>query len=155
MGHLGDPRPQYRVWTKITYSNGRYTLDGTPYLTRRELISTPWFGVFIHWIHREDLDRDMHNHPWPFLAIALKGGYMQQYQHADQSTHHLGSVSTRTGWRGRLNWMPRSSRHRIAIVQPAGAVTLVFRGPKTQHWGFFTPTGFVPWENYVDHWEPS
>src|SRR5262249_22689414 len=48
-----------------------------PYMIRWRLIETPWFGVFFHRILRDDADRHLHDHPWPFVSVILRGGYFE------------------------------------------------------------------------------
>src|ERR1700728_4812444 len=49
--------------------------DGDPYLDRLRLVQTPWFGVYLHHIHRADRERDPHDHPWWFASLVLAGSY--------------------------------------------------------------------------------
>jgi len=45
--------------------------NGRPYLDRLRVLQTPWFSVLLHRIHEPDLDRDPHDHPWPFVSLIL------------------------------------------------------------------------------------
>ena len=51
--------------------------EGDPYLDRLRIIQTPWFGVYLHHIHRPDSDPDPHDHPWAFASLVLTGSYRE------------------------------------------------------------------------------
>ncbi|MFW6184410.1 MAG: hypothetical protein ACOC8X_11485, partial [Chloroflexota bacterium] len=58
-----------------------YDDQNRPYLTRNYLSHKnreTWPGVFLHYFHRSDSDRELHNHPWDTaVAIILTGGYWE------------------------------------------------------------------------------
>lgn len=85
--------------------------SGAPvvYLRRWYLWRCKAFSVRIHHIMLPDLDRDPHDHPWPFLSIILKGGYREHWcpveQYTADSPHHmvmnkmwLGFFTRHIGW---------------------------------------------------------
>ena len=51
------------------------------YLTRWRLVECPWFGVYLHAIRIDDSDRHLHNHPWAFCSLVLRGGYVEAGPH--------------------------------------------------------------------------
>lgn len=117
------------------------------------------FALRVHKISTIDYDRDMHNHPWSFISIVLRGGYTEkrpmfeeprflrchdiesgEWIDYEPSLHYMrlpGSIALRRA----------SDRHVISAVLP-DTYTLVFQFRKVQEWGFFTPKGFVPWREY-------
>lgn len=114
------------------------------YLKRLRIIQTPWFGVYLHWIYLPDRDRDPHDHPWPFVSMTLKGGYVEEITDPTKGEIWSNSNPQFTG-----HTMPMHLAHRIRHLDP-GTVTLVLVGARKRTWGFWTPEGFVPWHNYVD-----
>lgn len=120
---------------------------GDVYLDRVYLIQTPWFGVMFHRIHRPDNQRDLHNHPWAFLSIVLRGWYNEEVpcECGLISGNHTKQRTVR--W---INFKGLSGRHRIAYCSRKPIWTLVFTGPKCQTWGFFVDDGtrFVKWTEY-------
>lgn len=52
--------------------------DRDLYLTRWYLLRFKSFAVFLHYFHRSDEDRALHDHPWNFITIPLWRGY---YEH--------------------------------------------------------------------------
>lgn len=46
---------------------------------------------------------------------------------------------------GRLTFRPAWAAHRLELVEGRPAWTLWIRGPNRRAWGFYTPTGWIPW----------
>lgn len=119
--------------------------EGRTFLRRRG-IETPWFGIMLHRIDQPDPGMDLHDHPWSFVSLILRGGY-------GEWAADTRSASDRPAWRYRQwrRWsvhpMPLHIAHRIVFTMP-GTVTLVLRGPKVRRWGFYLPEGWVDWEDY-------
>lgn len=101
--------------------------DGrTVYMLRLTLLATPLFGIQLHWIYRPDNQRELHDHPWDFLSIMLRGFYRED---------------TPAGRRERrwFNWKRAEGRHSIRYVSRSPVMTLVFRGRERRPWGFWVP----------------
>lgn len=119
--------------------------DGIPYLFRRRLIQTPWFGVYLHDIFEPDADRDPHNHPWSFLSIVLRGSYTETLHTLPYVL--LDATREQTWKRWSVHRMGRETAHRISYAAPA-LKTLIITGPRRSNWGFFTDDSFVAWQEY-------
>lgn len=115
------------------------------YLDRLRLVQTPWFGVYLHRIEQPDLDRDPHDHPWPFASLVLRGGYREMFHPRPRIANH--GVEREWG-RWSLHTMGIETAHRIRSVEPR-TVTLVFVGRLVRKWGFWTEQGFAPWKEYL------
>jgi hypothetical protein len=127
-------------------SDGRWVLwrwkivSQNTYITRLDIIRTPWFEIKVHWMAGPDPERDPHNHPWPFLSIILHGMYCER-RHTSWDTWTLH-------WHRWFNWSHDMTKaHRIVAVAPK-TTTLVITGRRRQEWGFQTKEGFVPWHAY-------
>lgn len=104
------------------------------------------FGICIrvHEILRSDNGTDPHDHPWPYLSIVLKGGYVE-YRFNDEceitsaGKHGVGSVLLR-----------RARSLHLLVVEPGKTCTTLFiMGPKSQSWGFLTrDRGKINWRDY-------
>jgi hypothetical protein len=140
------PFPAVRIF-------GRDEHHGEVYLTRFFLTPvTRWGAVYLHCFHREDLDRDPHDHPFNFWTIPLGRAYVEEvFEHVSNCLHEV----TVPAWRVSL----RPARHRHRILRPLKGGwplwTLVFRGSNVRKWGFWTHAderstkrGFVPWKEY-------
>lgn len=134
---------RWALWDKVDI--GDKDENGKPLLTRLRIVSTPWFGVMVHWLHRKDADRDLHDHPWPFASVIIRGGYTETYRLSTNGTvHHR----RRTRFKNPVTFASFKFRHRITRVEP-GTVTLILRGPKTREWGFWVDG--VAWMPHYDY----
>ncbi|MGH7208112.1 MAG: hypothetical protein ACREIL_01875 [Nitrospiraceae bacterium] len=152
----GDPRPwQLWRWMDIFGPSVVSRSHEELYLRRLYLLRTPWFGVMLHWIKREDWDRyALHDHPWEFWRFIVWGGYTEQvawpYVDNQDGSPGLTDGADVTHKRFRLSKFPTGAFHCISSVKP-GTVSFVINGKKNNSWGFFVPgTGKVPWRDYVD-----
>jgi hypothetical protein len=147
---LNDHRAQGKPQTNRRWAfNSRFLIGkpGNPMMERWRLIQTPLFGVYIHFIFREDLDPVPHDHPWRFWSFVLRGGYAEEY-HPDVRNTRAPSEHRAFGpmaWR-RCHLFPLGAAHRITSVDP-GTVTLVVVGRKVRTWGFYEYGRFVDWRD--------
>jgi len=109
--------------------------DGSPYLTRWYLVRVfrRWVpGVFLHYFHRSDHDRELHNHPWKWaVAIILRGGYYEHRLERNKETRvrYLPPIS--------VNLLTPDTFHRVVLLdEKKGAWSLFIAGPKFREWGF-------------------
>lgn len=138
---------------------------GKTHFDRLYLFRCRWFGILLHRLRRPDHDRDMHDHPWSFLSIVLKGGYTEvvpgecDLQRMWIDGRLVGVKEITDGFRfvpDRVRMIDffnfkratRSDPHRISYVAP-GTLTLVFHGPKRRDWGFHTERGWIPHRRYL------
>jgi hypothetical protein len=120
--------------------------DGEVYLERwgLELGRKGRFGgVFVHHMNAPDPGADLHDHPWWFFSIILKGSYDEQ--RALTRTPHKTECRLRK--RFSIGSTARTLCHTIFAVEP-GTWTLVVHGPRRGDWGFYTPEGWTYHENY-------
>ena len=103
-------------------------LEGEPYLIRYYLFlkDRTWFpfNKFLHNFRKSDID-DLHDHPWPFMTIILKGGY---YEHTPKGKFWRGV--------GHIGWGASANLHRLELKPGVYPWTLFFVGPKRKEWGF-------------------
>lgn len=126
------------------------TKDGDPYLTRWWLLpygETRYRArrhmpaVLLHRIHRPDHDRAMHDHPWWFVTIVLRGGYVER-----RDVNGLVQVQYRRA--GRWAFRRATDLHTIASVEE-NTWTVCVVGPKRREWGFMGPDGWVDWRTFT------
>jgi len=116
------------------------------YLRRWYLFRCKAFSVRLHHIVMEDVDRWPHDHPWPFVALILWGGY-------DEKWGPEGTVVPAMVKRVRFaNFHHATDVHKITRFYRAekGAWTLCLTGKESRRWGFTTPEGWVWWSDAID-----
>lgn len=134
--------------------------DGRPLLVRYRLLFTPWWRVYVHHFVESDSGRDVHSHPWNFLTLILRGGYLEtvpieRYRRrilAGKWPPHWPTPPLEQHFRrpGSLLWRPHRWVHRVDLRDGREAWTLiVVSAKKGREWGFLTPEGYVPWQDYV------
>lgn len=116
------------------------------YLTRWRVLQTPWFAIYLHRINMPDKDRHLHNHPWNFWSLILRGGYIETW--ADQNPF-VATVRRERLWRGgTVHRLALDEFHSITRLVRVPTWTLLVVGRRQQVWGFATPEGFVDHATY-------
>ena len=93
----------------------------------------------VHQIMRSDNDRALHDHPWSYLTVILKGGY---WEITDDGRRWYGP--------GSVLWRPYGSRHRLELPEGCDCWSLFVTFKKRGSWGFYTRNGWVQHNDYVD-----
>lgn len=155
--------------------------NNEPYLIRWTIlgfgIDSSWFSIKLHNILISD-EECLHNHPWAFISIILKGGYTEHTKalpwsyklskwsrpvisekngfHVQHKTFKAGSILFRPAhWSHRLELgKTLSSKPSLDsngfVEYPIPTWTLVFTFRKIQRWGFFTKHGWIPHWKYAE-----
>jgi hypothetical protein len=126
-------------------------VENEPYLERyylflRERERFP-FNVFLHKFLKSDPD-DVHDHPWPYATLILKGGYWEWIPHFDTVGRKTGEYQV---WRGpgHFRVSKANSFHRIELDPDITAWTLFMPGRKCRDWGFLVKNKWIQWEQYL------
>lgn len=83
------------------------------------------FNVFLHRFLKSDPD-DLHDHPWPFMTVILKGGY---WEHTPKGKFWRGP--------GTVRLASSNALHRVELDPNVPETwTLFFPGPQIKEWGF-------------------
>lgn len=140
----GKPSPDWALMDRF-----HIVKDGRLYLDRLRIVQTPWFGVMLHRIHAPDLDRDPHDHPWPFMSLILRGSYSERLWHRPAE---IALRSDHPVLRYHPRWSLKTVRlhqaHKITVVSE-GLLTLVITGRRHGSWRFWTDVGPVDWREYL------
>ena len=140
---------------------------------RRWILTTPLGTIRIHHITRPDADPELHDHPWNFVSLVLKGWYEEERPTPeivsfvrkdllcpepvdrlvrdlvlralapDSAFRIFRRVTSREA--GSVAYRHASDPHRITAVSPGGVWTLVFTGRLIRDWGFWTDKGWIGW----------
>lgn len=128
----------------------------TCYMTRGILTPPTRRGqLYLHVFHREDLDRDPHDHPFDFWTLPLNKGYIEDV-YSEGSECFLRVHVPRWRW----SFRPAEHCHRVVETDDGRwpLVTLVWRGPSKRRWGFWVHTRealdatkrrWVLWKDYI------
>jgi hypothetical protein len=105
------------------------------------------FNIFLHKFLKSDPD-DVHDHPWPYATLILKGGYYEWTPEFDSAGVKVGEVRH---WRGpgHFRICSSTSYHRIELASDVECWTLFMPGPQRRDWGFLTGRGWVQHEQYL------
>lgn len=121
-----DEKSRWQFMAARTIGDGQ-----TTYMKRLCILTTPWFSIKLHRIFRKDGQRDLHDHPWNFLSIILRGFYREDT---------VDGIKERR-W---LNFKRAEDRHSIRYVSRSPVWTLVVTGRRRRRWGF--------WVKYREPW---
>jgi len=133
-------------------------IDNEPYLERYYLFLKDRgehfpFNVFLHRFLKSDID-DLHDHPWPFATLILKGGYYEWTPQFGADGKKIGEIARWCG-PGSFRWAPANSYHRIELDPTVECWTLFMPGPKQRDWGFMVKNQWVQWEQYLKNRKAS
>ncbi len=100
------------------------------------------FNIFLHKFHCSD-GPDLHDHPWPYATLILRGGYHEWVPIYEGTT----IVGQQKVWRGpgHFRVCKANSFHRIELEEGITAWTLFMPGPQQRLWGFLTHKN---WRNF-------
>lgn len=105
---------------------------GELHFKRWEIIKTPFGSIWLHAIYKPDADKHLHNHPWDFKSIILKGSYKELTE--------KGIVHQTPG---KFNVINGENYHKILDVESDVVYTLVFVTPTKRQWGYNVDGEFV------------
>lgn len=133
-----------KQWVKGWLSGGPHFIIGPRYLLRWYVVPrNPWLNVYLHQFLHDDEDRALHDHPWWFISLMLKGGYFEV---------------TQTGFKGRgfpsIVYRKPEYAHRVVLPrkpnnEPQPCWTLVITGRVVRDWGFHCPQGWRHWKEFT------
>ena len=106
------------------------------------------FNIFVHKFLKSDPD-DVHDHPWPYATLILKGGYYEWIPQFDKQGNKFNEIAV---WRGPGSFRVcgADSYHRIELDPSVTAWTLFMPGPQEKEWGFLVKNKWVHNEEYLE-----
>jgi hypothetical protein len=126
-------------------------VDNEPYLERyyvflKDRTRFP-FNVFLHKFLKSDPD-DVHDHPWPYATLILKGGYYEWIPQFNNQGEKIGEIAK---WRapGHFRFCSATSYHRIELDPNVTCWTLFMPGPQKREWGFLVKNKWIPNGDYL------
>jgi hypothetical protein len=112
--------------------------------TRYQLAKTRWFNIYLHQLYAPNWHPECHDHPWGFVAILLRKGYLERVGDKDHR-RRIGSILFR----------PAVFTHNV--ITPYGeSWSIIFTNAKHRDWGFKPCDRIVekvkPYQEYIDLW---
>lgn len=133
-------------WIKGWLSGEPHFVIGDRYLLRWYVIPRNRFlNVYLHHFLHDDEDRALHDHPWWFVSIMLRGGYAEVVLDDRCVERHAPSIAFRRA----------EHAHRVMLFRNpfSGGVircwTLVITGRVVRDWGFLCPQGWRHWKLFT------
>ena len=111
--------------------------DGVLHFRRWQVIKTRWFAIYIHGIYKADEDLHLHNHPWKFVSLILKGSYIERLPGHVINPRLAGT------------WVYRDTTrfHQIDSLLSPKVYTFNIM------WGFKDTWGYMVRDTFIDHKE--
>ena len=105
------------------------------------------FNVFLHKFLKSDPD-DVHDHPWPYATLILKGGYYEWIPQFNSLGEKIGEIRM---WRGpgHFRVCSATSYHRVELCDGVECWTLFMPGPQKREWGFLVNNNWVHNDIYL------
>jgi hypothetical protein len=106
------------------------------------------FNAFLHKFHKGD-PGDVHDHPWPYFTLILKGGYYEWVPKVNSKKEMIGEIRH---WRGpgHFRFCSANSYHRIELKEGVTPWTLFMPGPQRQEWGFLVDNTWIHNDKYLE-----
>jgi len=135
--HQAQKRPYRHL---MGYMGRWYLLPGGPAAEE----ASKWLrwlpvAIRVHHIQTADSGRDLHDHPFDFRTVILRGGYVEEDLAGDVRGYIAGDTY----------FSPAERFHRISGVARGGAWTMVFIFSRRNQWGFLTEDGKVGHREYL------
>jgi len=115
-------------------------LDGSDYLIRWQFPLCRGRAIYLHKIlQSDDKGRPLHDHPWNFVSILVKGRYTEISKRG----------RTLRSW---LNASHAEGAHRVELFERDGkeipVYSILIRGKTIREWGFHTKNGWQSWKEF-------
>lgn len=104
---------------------------GDVHFRRYRLIQTPWFALYIHHILKSDEDRDLHDHPWNFSSLILKGSYAEMWKKSPLFKVNRNQVY----YPGDIVKHAAEDAHKITLMSKDVWTLVLVSGPR-RPWGY-------------------
>jgi hypothetical protein len=148
-----DPAGAYLLRWYLTPWRGWYRHIDETQRTRWQRLAV-WLSqrlpnVYLHKFLRSDDERALHDHPWAWASLLLRGSYIEH-------TIAAGGIHKRTvRTRGSLKLCGPRAAHRVELWDslsngPSPCWTLFITTPILREWGFHCPQrGWVHWRDFT------
>lgn len=131
MAKLASGRsPKWAFFERFEVPN--YDTDGN-YLIRWRIIQTPLFALYLHRFDGPDPRSTLHDHPYNFTSVVLRGGYVERRLNPEtlivNENHKIK----------RFNRVRATNAHAIKSLTRTPTWTVLFVGRRVRQWGYLDP----------------
>jgi hypothetical protein len=105
---------------------------GDVHFKRWQILKTPFGSIWLHAIYKADQDKHLHNHPWDFTSVVLKGSYIEQT-----------TLGNKRQYPGKINVRNGEDYHKILEVESPVVYTLFFASKPKRQWGYRVVGKFI------------
>ena len=105
------------------------------------------FNIFLHKFLKSDPD-DVHDHPWGYATLILKGGYYEWTPQFNSKGQKIGEIARWCG-PGSFRTASADSYHRIELDPDVECWTLFMPGPQKREWGFLVNNKWIHNDQYL------
>jgi len=105
---------------------------GDVHFKRWQILKTPFVSIWLHAIYKADQDKHLHNHPWDFTSVVLKGSYIEQT-----------TLGNKRQYPGKINVRNGADYHKILEVESPVVYTLFFASKPKRQWGYRVVGKFI------------
>ena len=113
--------------------------EGVLHFQRWNILSTPWFSIYFHKIYKADEDKHLHDHPWNYTSICLKGEFTEEREF-QTNLKNLGILEEHIPYSVvetfRVVRRKAESFHKIKKLLTPEVWTLFFVGKRRREWGY-------------------
>lgn len=145
--------PERRIHTDGDLYMRRFYLSGPmpqelaerwPESDRPPVVPGRGITTYLHCIHRPDMVRHLHNHPWSARVRILWGAYSE----VRFLSRMRAGTSTLLREAGDVYELEHSDYHHISQLATSRVWTLFSHTPKKQGWGFWVDGKHIPHREY-------
>jgi hypothetical protein len=114
--------------------------SGVLHFRRYRILNLGKFGaVYLHYIYQADKDLHLHNHPWNYIQIPLKGKYLEEVENDVINLVKPFQINKRNGLK----------YHKIKVLLNPKIITLFFVGKRyNEDWGYLVDGKNIPQNEY-------
>lgn len=136
--------------------------EDDPYLKRWLVVPRNKFpfNIYLHKFCRSDDDRALHDHPWDWWSILLKGGYTEHFEGGSRRRPQFSIAHRRAEEAHRVELdaycaCPDGDDGSGIVCKEKPAWTLFITASKRREWGFHCPKGWMHWEKFTEGGTPT
>jgi hypothetical protein len=118
-----------------------YSRSGELHFSRFAILESKYFSIYIHNIYQSDKDMHLHNHPWKFLGIILKGKYTEKYINRASESFRVKKFLY-------ITFANRNYFHKIDKLHSPKVVSLFFTFGKHKDWGYLVNNEVIDFNYY-------